>query len=255
MDHHEEGVREVPVSSEDCRYHESIPEAVIEETAEGLYRVCWQAKVAGVVTTEPCLLRKEVVANRHPHILEAWESKQRNEREQARQIEQKIVAFARKFLDTEPPKPGTLRPRPSVACDQGLLPGMARHWGELHRCVVHPEGHPVIYVCKGCRIAHHALDSRAFDPHLIMARGARVPVCGKCAAMAVESSESEHQGCVCDSYRACFRCREAELEKLAAARKNHVDGRCGQCGKDGDLVRHVDVCLHCKLLRIYAAVG
>jgi hypothetical protein len=120
---------------------------------------------------------------------------------------------------------------------------------------LHPEGRNDVFVCKGCRVAHYALKSQAFDRQLVMARGARVPICEVCATKVLETPSSDHWGCVCDSGWTCFRCREGELEKLAAARKGHVEGRCGHCREARPLVRHVDVCLKCRQVRVYAAKG
>tara|TARA_R110002003_G_scaffold68_14_gene6182 strand:+ start:19179 stop:20111 length:933 start_codon:yes stop_codon:yes gene_type:complete len=244
-----------PPHLNDLQHDEPVPDAIIAQAAEGLYRISWKSNVAGIITTEPYLVSQAVLANKYPHILQAWEAKKRYDNTEAQKTERKIVSFARRFLDRQSNMRDVSAPQLGVACDQHLLPGMSQHWGELRRCELHPEGRQGVFVCKGCRVAHYALKSQTFDRQLIMARGARVPICEVCATKVLETPNSGHRGCVCDSGWTCFRCREGELEKLAAARKGHVEGRCGHCREARPLVRHVDVCLKCRQVRVYAAKG
>ena len=236
------------------RSPELVPSTIIEDVNADFWRVCWEPDHGGVITREPSLVRKPALAARYPHVVAAWEANQRDEQKEAREIEQRSINFAR-FLNSDDPRtPAPLRTDPGVACDQSLLPGMNQHWGELRLCESHSQNQPGFHVCKGCRVSHHMQEDRGFDRKVIMARGARVPVCGSCAAGAVEVHGVGHRGCVCDSQWSCCRCRESKLRELAKARRQcHRDGRCGRCAEEGDLVENVDICLYCRRLRVYAA--
>jgi len=230
----------------------TIPDAILEEYSNDFYRVCWKPTDAGVVPTEPRLISKQELAERFPHVVAAWEARQRAEKEDATQKEGNFVAFAGQFLNRRQDKRHAAPSQRQVDCDQSLLPGMGQHWGELRSCETHPLTRPDVHVCKGCRVAHYARESRTFNRQLIMARGARVAVCEECAATAVETHGIGHRGCVCDSRWTCFRCREGELVDLAKAREKHTEGRCGGCSQASELVQHVDFCLHCRKWRVYA---
>jgi hypothetical protein len=139
-----------------------------------------------------------------------------------------------------------------VACDQRLLAGMRRHWGELRQCTTHPRERGDFLVCKGCLVAHHTQPEREFDRNFLMKEGARVPVCELCATRSVLDLGEGHRGCVCDRNWSCFRCREDVLEKLAKARQSlHVEGKCGICGDNGDVVKYAEVCLLCQGVVVY----
>jgi hypothetical protein len=230
-----------------------IPDTIIEDYSQEYYRICWKPNNAGIVPMEPRLVSKQQLSQEYPQIIDAWEAKQGNEKEQASRMEGKFVAFARRFLDCRPDGQSMAQLQREVACDQSLLPGMHQHWGELHDCEFHPQGQSRVVVCKGCRVSHYAQESDTFDRQLIMARGARVAVCQGCASDAIQGVG--YRGCVCDSRWTCFRCRESELRNLAKARKEHTEGRCGRCLEAGNLVQHVDFCLYCRQWRVYMLAG
>ncbi|KAF2827618.1 hypothetical protein CC86DRAFT_321842, partial [Ophiobolus disseminans] len=229
-----------------------IPHAILEDFSDDFYRICWKPAEEGIVPEQPQLIRKHKLAEDYPHVVAAWEAKQREEKEDMRRTEGEFVAFAGRFFDRSQDERLSAQVHRRVDCDQRLLPGMYQHWGEVRSCETHPPIRAKVRVCKGCRVSHYAQESREFDRQLIMARGARVPVCESCAAIAMEQHGMGYRGCVCDSRWTCFRCREAELAQLAKAREEHVEGRCGRCSKTGDLVQYVDFCLHCPEWRIYA---
>ncbi|KAF1946597.1 hypothetical protein EJ02DRAFT_493710 [Clathrospora elynae] len=233
------------------------PDAITNEYNEE-YLVCFHSDPAGILIATPCYALKPALAARYPRLVEAWEAKKREEREEEWRITQKLTTYAHYFRSEEEELG---RRDPGVACDQNLLPGMKQHWGELRNCETHSRER--VYgnyqVCKGCRVAHHMQPDRGFDRDLVMARGARVPVCEECATTAVAELGAGYQGCVCDGIWACFRCRETKLGKLANARKDFAldgrEGKCGQCVKEGYLVQHVELCLYCRKMNIYAAFG
>jgi hypothetical protein len=229
---------------------EPILDTIIEEPSGDHYRVCWKANEVGVITKSPCLFGKDELAKTHPQVIDAWELKQRHEKEEASRLEGKFVTFIGKFLDRKSNTTFTNQLSHGVACDQILLPGMVRHWGPVRNCVSHPKTRPAVGICKGCRVSHYGQDSEKFDRPLIMARGARVAVCEGCATKAFEIDGDD--GCVCDKYWTCHHCREAELAVLAKARDKHVKGICGSCTETGNLVQHLDICLHCRKWRVYA---
>jgi hypothetical protein len=230
---------------------EPILDAITGRPSDDAYRVCWKRDEAGVVLKSPCLLAKDRLTERYPQVVDAWESKQRHEKEEAGRLEAKFVTFTGQFLDRKSDKLFTNQIPLGVACDQSLLPGMVHHWGPVRTCESHPKIRPAVGVCKGCRVGHYAQDSETFDRPLVMARGARVAVCEGCAAKAFGSDRKDD--CVCDRCWTCYHCREAELDKLAKAREKHVEGACGGCAEAGDLVQHVGICLHCRKWRVYTA--
>jgi hypothetical protein len=190
-------------------YEVLIPDAIIEDTSDDNYSVCWKSNEAGVISIGPLLVSKHELAQRYPQIVDRWEMKQRHEKDQAGRTEEKFVAFASHFLDRQSDRQFTTQPQRGVACDQNLLPGMAQHWGELRSCESHPRNQSVVDVCKGCRVSHYALKSETFDRQLLMARGARVAVCSDCASNVLYGDGYEN--CVCDTLWTCFRWREADI--------------------------------------------
>ncbi|KAF1920439.1 hypothetical protein BDU57DRAFT_438165 [Ampelomyces quisqualis] len=233
-------------------WNSTIPQAIIADHSDGTYSVSWAPTSAGIIHRSPSLVKREDLLKSYPQIVQAWESNQRNEKEQAHQTEQTFANFIARFLDTNDNNHCAAAPPRGVACDQSLLPGMHRHWGELRKCETHPPDRPPVLVCKGCRVTHYAQECRAFDRGLIMARGARVPVCEKCANMA--SAHAETRSCACGSRWTCFRCREVELEGLAKAREKYVEGRCGNCAEASGEERFVEFCLLCRGWRVYADI-
>lgn len=229
------------------------PRAIIEDASEQCYRVCFESTEAGIIGEDSRLIDKEELARDYPNVLKAWEKKIRNEKETANKQEEAFVHLAGQVLNRQDAQTTKMTAHREVDCDQKLLPGMFQHWGELRSCETHPQGRPECRVCKGCRVAQYALESHDFDRKVIMARGARAPVCTSCAKEVVAERGVGHRGCVCDSRWTCFRCREIELERLAKAREGYVEGGCGACGNVGDLVQYVDFCLCCKRSRVYAA--
>ncbi|KAH7085698.1 hypothetical protein BKA63DRAFT_24041 [Paraphoma chrysanthemicola] len=252
-----------------------VPDAILEEPKPGLYRICWKPDKGGVIVMEPCLISKaellmtqEDLVRKHPEadldLVGDWERKQRIKTKGAQKVTQDFIDFGRRFMDSttnfcdeydhdhDHNHDHNTEEEPPEVCGQRLLPGMSQHWGELRKCKRHPDYRPAMSVCQGCRVAHHALESETFNRELIMAQGARVPVCRACAAKVLEAVPFQKSRCLCDSDWNCFRCREAELEKLAAAREGHVEGTCGLCRKGRDFVRHFGLCLCCKQVRVYA---
>jgi hypothetical protein len=230
-----------------------IPEAIIADHSDGTYLVTWSPTPAGISHRSPSLVQKSDILKSFPHIIQAWKISQRIVKSEAHHTEQTFANFIASFLCKKDNNNCAAAPPRGVACEQSLRPGMHLHWGELRKCETHPADRPPVLVCKGCRVAHYAQECRTFDRNLIMARGARVPVCEKCANMATGSGEL--RSCGCDSRWTCFRCREAELEKLAKARERYLEGRCGNCeGLCGD-GRVAEVCLECRGWRIYGDIG
>jgi hypothetical protein len=224
-----------------------IPATILQDFSDDYYRVSWQPDDGGVVHAGPRLVRKQELIDLYPHVVDAWKSRLREQNRDATQQHKKFTAVAREFLGRKHGERPLIR---GVDCDQSLLPGMGQHWGELRTCESHPTNRLETRVCKGCRVSHYAQESRAFDREVTMARGARVSVCSDCATKGVEAHAVGHR-CVCDSKWTCFRCREGELEKLAGARKELVEGRCGVCKEAGDMLQHVDFCLYCRKWRVY----
>lgn len=237
-----------------------IPREILSELFSGTYLIAWHSDQAGIVHCDPEPIDKNDLAAEFPDIVEIWKEKQYDERREARQIEQKFLAFATQNLYGETDSEEEVsRGSEEVDCDQSLRPGMGEHWGEVRKCETHPNYRPAEWVCKGCRVAHYAQRETAFDRSFIMALGARVPVCAGCADEAVEMyMKKEEEGakfkeCKCDALWTCFRCREEELERLTVAGEEHDDESCGRCGAGSGLTGHVDFCLHCQGWRVYAA--
>jgi hypothetical protein len=230
---------------------DGIPDAILEDHSADYWLVSWKPDAAGIIPMGQCLVRKDYLAEQYPEAVETWEAKQHKEKEQARQIESNFFAFARSFLERDIDEDNAQHAHCGVRCDQALLPGMAKHWGELRDC----DKHPGLRVRKGCRVSHYTQESRTFDRPLIMTRGARVPVCEACASAALKEHGVGYRGCGCDSHWTCLRCREAELEKMAKTRaEKHTEGRCGQCGGEDAFNRRAEFCLCCEGWRTYAAL-
>lgn len=235
---------------------EPVPHSIIADVNDAFWQVSWAPNAAGIITVGSCLFPKADLLARFPHVVGDWEERQRGGQEGLQRMQRNASALMRQINDYDPEAETehVQQAEPGVACDQHLLPGMYKHWGELRRCEKHPPNQPGFNICKGCRVSHHAQDSQTFDRALLMARGARVPVCGKCATKVVRQYGGEYRGCDCDSHWTCFRCREAELGRLARARRHiHVEETCGQCGVGGVLVSHVDYCVYCRRARVYVA--
>jgi hypothetical protein len=233
-------------------YH-PVPEAILFETPTH-YIVSFEPDVAGINTSigtpnQRMGTPKAALAAAYPELVEAWETKNREKKYEAMKIKRNITGYAYYFQSEEK----ELRDKdPGVACDQSLLPGMRKHWGELRRCETHWRERLDFQVCKGCRVAHHTMPDREYDRSIVMTRGARVPICEDCAAKVVEEFGVGHRGCICDSKWTCARCREEELKKLGKARRyKHIEGRCGLCRGNGALAEDVEVCLHCSGTRTY----
>jgi hypothetical protein len=230
-----------------------IPEAILGETATH-YIITILPNIAGISTFvgspfQRCATPKAALDAAYPDIVEAWHTKKRKEKSDALKMKRSMTGYAYYFQSEEK----ELRDKdPGVACDQSLLPGMRKHWGELRSCETHWRERSDFQVCKGCRVAHHGQPDFGFDRGIIMTRGSRVPVCEPCAAKVVDEFGVGYRGCICDSKWTCLRCREDQLRKLAKARRNgHVEGRCGQCSENGALAKEVEVCLYCREARTY----
>lgn len=238
-----------------------IPREILSESTENTFLVAWHSDQAGIVYRDPEPINRDVLAAEIPALVSVWEAKQRHERREATRIEQKFLAFATQELYAETDSEWSGEESEEVDCDQSLRPGMEEHWGEVRKCATHPEYRPATYVCKGCRVAHYAQKSVTFDHTLIMARGARVPVCRTCADNAVEKykkrdeEDVKFKECKCDALWTCTRCREEELEMLAVAREDYHEGYCAKCAVGYGGARHVDFCLNCEGWRVYAASG
>jgi hypothetical protein len=227
-----------------------IPDAILAENSSH-YIICFQPDDAGVITTSPHAATKDFLATAYPEIVEAWNRKTKDNWDAALQIEQSMTDYAVFFRGKQCAQE-LARKDPGVACDQKLLAGMRRHWGELRQCTKHLRQRGDFLVCKGCRVAHHAQPERDFDRNVLMTEGARVPVCGVCAKRSVLDLGAGYRGCVCDRDWTCFRCRENVLEKLAKTRSRlHVEGKCGMCDGMEDVVRYVEVCLLCRGVVVY----
>jgi hypothetical protein len=232
-------------------YEPPVPDAILEDHSDDSYLICWKPTDAGILHKAPELVNKEDFKKQHPHIVETWKANQRHEESQAREMEQNFLAFANRFLDRGFKGFVATQSHDNVICDQNLRPGMLGHWGEVRRCQRHPTTRTDFLTCKGCRVGHYAQQCRTFDRRLIMARGARVPVCHDCSDAALEEMESP--SCVCDHSWTCYRCRETELDRLAKAREKYIEGQCGRCLGQKALVHHVDFCLYCQGWRAYIA--
>lgn len=228
------------------------PELILADHDNGTYLVSWESTSAGIIHRDPGLFTKDELLKKHPCIVKAWETMQRAEKAEARQIEQTFANFIGRFLDTNDDNNCDAAPQRDVECQQTLRPGMRQHWGELRKCETHPCDRPSEFVCKGCRVAHYAQECHAFDRDVIMARGARVPVCKECETMATDFGQLRR--CGCDTRWTCFQCRERVLKKLAKAREKYVERRCGYCARICGEGRSVEFCLHCAGWRVYADV-
>ncbi|KAG9197260.1 hypothetical protein G6514_001952, partial [Epicoccum nigrum] len=119
----------------------NIPDAIIEDCAD-YWRVCFKPDQGDVIMVEPQLISKAVLLQSRPHIVEMWEAQQDERRAEAQRIERNVNKFMRWFSDDA--SPGLSAPSPpntGVVWDQRLLPGMARHWGELRECTSHQSEH------------------------------------------------------------------------------------------------------------------
>lgn len=231
--------------------HVPTPHTIIEDCNE-FWRICFKPDIAGIIRDEPRLISKIVLSDLYPHLIEVWEAQQEKQRNEAHHMEQKFLAFTRRFYDDRLGLLTANLPEPGVPCDQQISPSMKRHWGELKPCATHPQDQAPFRVCKGCRVNHQMQPSTSYDRQLITTRGARVSVCSSCASQVSQQQGADHRRCICDSKWTCSRCREAELVKLSRARiERHQEGRCGRCMVAKDLIRHVDVCLSCQKIRVY----
>lgn len=231
------------------------PDAVLEDYDDYYYKICWQSNNAGVIVTPPGLVRKDQLAKLYPDVVNAWNAVQK----EAEQIEKKFLTFCSEFYGCLPDGTRYVTKKKKemvedkdrgVDCGQSLRLRMCEHWGEVKDCATHPKIRSGARVCEGCRVSHYEQAS-ATDRGVVVAQGARVPVCRKCIYKA--DRRGANGDCVCDTRWTCFRCREADLEELAEARKKYVEGLCGKCRQAGELVDRVGVCLRCGGWRIYAA--
>lgn len=237
-----------------------IPCEILSEPSLDTYLVAWHSDQAGIVHCDPEPIDRNALAAEFPDIVAEWEAQKHNERREAREIEQKFLAFATQNLYGETDSEEDMsRGSEEVDCDQSLRPGIGEHWGEVRKCETHPRFRPAEWVCKGCRVTYYAHRETTFDRPFIMAFGARVPVCDECADEAVEGYRnkeeegSEFKECKCDALWTCFRCREEELERLTVAGEEYDDVSCGRCGSASGPMGHVDFCLQCRGWRVYAA--
>ncbi|KZM22560.1 hypothetical protein ST47_g6181 [Ascochyta rabiei] len=127
---------------------------VIMEDCDDSWRVCFEPDIAGIITEEPRSINKTVISYLYPHLVEAWDAQVAEQETEAQRIEQTFLAFMRRFNDDKLNDFALHPPQPAVACDQHLLPGMSRHWGELRPCATHPQDDAPFRVCKGCRVSH-----------------------------------------------------------------------------------------------------
>ena len=232
--------------------HTPVLHAIIEDCNEH-WRICFKPDIAGIIVEEPKLISKAIVTNLCPSLVEAWETQQEQQRSEAQRIEQRFIAFMRRFNDNGPMLSIPQPPELGVACDQHLLPDRMRHWGELRICARHPTDKAPFKVCKGCRVHHQMQLSTSRDQQIVATRGARVPVCADCATQTIRLYGVGHQGCMCDSQWTCYRCREADLVKLARVRTDrHTEGKCGRCLRVGELATNIDFCVHCEGFRVHA---
>lgn len=238
------------IIAEDSAHCKSLCKSTREIRADCVHRhsdaICFEPDIAGVITTSPRATTKDFLAVAHPEIVEAWDRKKIQGWKEALQVKQSMTDYA-KFFQGKQSVEEFARSECRVACDQKLLAGMRRHWGELRPCAPHPRERGDFLVCIGCLVAHHTQPGREFDRNVLMKERARVLVCQLCATRSVLNLGKGHRGCVCDRYWSCFRCREDVLEKLAKAKQSlHVEGKCGICGDIGDVGSHVEICLLCR---------
>ena len=157
---------------------------------------------------EQQLIKGTVVTDLSSGLVRAEKAEESQQQIEARRIEQVFVTFIRHFNDNRPilsiPKP----PEPGVVCDQYVLPGMRRHWGELRACATHPPDKAPFTVCRGCRLHQYVHLSISHDRQNVANRGARAPVCADCATQAIRLYGVGYRGCICDSQWTCYRCRE-----------------------------------------------
>ncbi|KAF1837966.1 hypothetical protein BDW02DRAFT_475130, partial [Decorospora gaudefroyi] len=205
-----------------------LPATILDEHAS-TYTITFQPNSSGIIPLSPRLIAKHHIETTYPDVITTWTTYKQREREEALKIHRNMTGYAYFFCTDEP----GLRDRdPGVACDQGLLRGMGRHWGDLRRCERHVcrRGGAAFMVCKGCRVAHRAQVDCGFERDLVMVKGARVRVCGRCADEAVKEFGVGYRGCGCDAVWSCYRCREEELGELAKARREgYAEGVCGMC--------------------------
>lgn len=228
-----------------------IPQAIIEDVNAQYWRICWEPNAAGIILFAPSLVLKPSFSARFPNIVRVWEALKIEERQEVHRIERNAAALARELNDYSS---GRARAECAIVCDQTLLPGVRQHWGHVQQCETHPSNQGSFSVCKGCRVAHHMQASRDFDRPLVMARGARVAVCEKCAIEIIKAYGVGYRICECDTVWSCFRCREEKLETLAKARREaDVGDRCVfHREEEACLVAYVDYCVYCRGARIYS---
>jgi hypothetical protein len=138
-----------------------VPEAILKETPTH-YIVCFASDIAGINTSidtpnQRMGTPEAALAAAYPKLVEAWGTKNLKVTSEARKITRNLAGYVYYFQSEEQ----ELRDKdPGVACDQRLLAGMRRHWGELRSCESHWRERQDFQVCKGCRVAHHALPDR-----------------------------------------------------------------------------------------------
>jgi hypothetical protein len=233
-----------------------VPHAILADHSPTEYLVCWAPDSAGIITRDACIVPKSDFVARWPSVVRTWETQQSEQQAEARRIEKKFGALIKTILSS--PKKGDatdVREPVEIRCDQGLLPGMRKHWGRLEVCGAHLSEGKAPRVCEGCRVGHYMQDGlvEGLTRTLVMERGARVPLCDGCAAMFLRDGGAGREKCVCDRLWTCFSCRETELEKLAQVRKSVVyyEGTCGQCSEPMESrYGYIDFCLHCRGVRI-----
>ena len=228
------------------------PDAIIQESATH-YTVAHQTDHMGILFA-PHTVAKEIFTAAYPETVAAWKANFDDETQEALQNERNLTSYATYFRSVCHP-PQLKRLDRGVACAQGLLPGMTRHWGLTRQCETHSRELGVFVVCKGCRVAHYTQCDGGFNRGLIMARGARVCVCEGCAEKVVGGFGAGYKGCVCDAKWTCCRCRENELARLARARKRlESEVVCEMCGeKAGERAENVEFCLLCREVRVYSS--
>jgi hypothetical protein len=99
----------------------------------------------------------------------------------------------RRFNDNRPILFILQPPVLGVACDQHVLPGMRRHWGELMACATHPPDKVPFTVCKGSRVHQQVQPITLHDRQNVANRGARHKQYG-CTALVIEAAFATANG-------------------------------------------------------------